>query len=498
VLSPGLRTFARLITVTAVVTAYVALHLAISAGQDLRARDHFRAAPARAATFATALDRYADGEASARAEILDADAWFKENAPPGGSRSAVSSAVGHAEKGELSAARERAAGLAAEVEQDRAALDRKLSSSGTVALWCGVAAGVLVGPALWLRRRRRAGTAEIVELVSRFAPRQPWWRRPVFLAASWTGYTLFMAGFLAASTVQRRGYEMPVARQVLLLPGGLAALGAGFLILRFSRPRSARGAGRALLADGRKPVLYLRSFADDDMAAQVDDGAALNIHSREEQLAGVLGLFGPVITVGKPGEPLPRLGAARFYLPLDDWQPVILQLMELSRFIVLFVGPGEGLWWELEQALATQPAHKLLLLTPRRIEDVAERLDKRLPVPSRLKEVAADGPWVSAAVTFGPGWTPYVRPVEPAPGTATPRRGRVPLAVKAALAPMWVPTPARRAARAVKAALACVGVRRRVVVVLADSGMFITLMKGFLVGAALALPYRALQLVGLW
>ena len=53
---------------------------------------------------------------------------------------------------------------------------------------------------------------------------------------------LCLAGFLAAGTVQRRGYEMPVAQQVLLLPGGLAALGAGFLILRFSRPRSARGA----------------------------------------------------------------------------------------------------------------------------------------------------------------------------------------------------------------------------------------------------------------
>ncbi|WP_331769180.1 hypothetical protein OG948_35875 (plasmid) [Embleya sp. NBC_00888] len=259
---------ARLITLTALVTAYVALHLAITAGQDLRAR-------------------------------------------------------------------------------------RDFGSSGTVALWWVLAAGVLAVPALWLRRRRRMRTVELVELVERFAPRQPRWRRPVFLAASGVGYALFAAGSIAAGMAQRSDSKMPVAAQALLLPAGLAALGAGFLTLRYSRPRSARGAARALLVDGREPVLYLRSFADDPISARVDDGVALNIHSRDEQLAGALGAFGPVIAVGRPGEPLPLLGAARFYLPLDDWKPVILRLMELSRLIVLRVGLGEGLWWEVDQALAT-------------------------------------------------------------------------------------------------------------------------------------------------
>ncbi|WAL68664.1 hypothetical protein ORV05_13080 [Amycolatopsis cynarae] len=423
-MSSGLRASARLITATAVVTAYVALHLVITAGLDLRARDR------------------------------------------------VGSTGG-----------------------DQAALEHDLGLSATLAMWCAVATGVFVVAALWLRHRRRAGVAEIVEVVGRIAPSQPWWRRPVFLAASGAGYGLFAAGFVAVSTAQSRGYQLPLATQVFLLPTGLAVLGAGLLILRFSRPRSVRDAVRALLADGRRPVLYLRSFADDQTAARVDDGANLNIHSREEQLAQVLRAFGPVIAVGKPGEPLPHLGAARFYLPYDDWQPAVLRLMELSQLIVLHLGPGEGLWWEVEQVIATQPEHKLVLLAPGRPADVAGRLDELLPTPSRLTEVAAAVPWISAVVAFGPDWTPHVYPVEPA--SAAPRGGLARRAFKAASAPLLVITPARRVARAVKAALAAAGVRRRMLVLRSEAGMLVTLGKGLLVLAALALPYRALQLFGI-
>lgn len=123
----------------------------------------------------------------------------------------------------------------------------------------------------------------------------------MFLVASGVGTTFFTVGTLAVSMAQRQGYKMPPAVMVLSLVGGLLALGAGVLILRYTRPRSARGAAQALLADGRQPVLFLRSFADDDTAAQVEDVAPVNIHSREEQLAAALGAVGPVIAVGRPG-----------------------------------------------------------------------------------------------------------------------------------------------------------------------------------------------------
>ncbi|MFF4508053.1 transferase [Streptomyces sp. NPDC001401] len=488
-----------------IVTAYVALHLAITAGLDLRACDRFRGAPARAAAFTAAVDRYAEGEVSARAEIRAGNAWFERNAPSGESRSVVSSVTGDAEKGRISLGRARVAGLAAEVEQDQAGLDRRLNSSSATALWWAVPAVLLLVPALWLRRRRRAGAAEIVAVVSQFVPRRPWWWRPMFVVAGAAGYGLFAGGAIAATTAQRQGYKLPPVDFVLLLVGGLAALGVGVLLLRYTRPRSARGAAQALLADGRKPVLYLRSFADDDTAAQVDDSAAyVSLHSREEQLAGALGAVGPVITVGRPGEPLPQLGAARFYLPLDDWQPTVLRLMELSQLIVLRLGLGDGLWWEVQQARATQPARKLVLLAPGGQPEVAERLDQHLPTPSRLNEVAGGDPWTSAVITFAPDWTPQVHPVGPAPRAKTPRGAlvrRAARAVKAALVSTIMLSPVHHVARAMKAALASVGVRKRTMAWRATLATQTSLWKGVVVVTALALlswlAFRALQLFGL-
>lgn len=504
-MSSRLRALARLTTAVTIVTAYVALHLAISAGMDLRACDRFRDAPARAAAFTAALDRYAAGEVSARAEIRAGDTWFKENAPSGASRSAVSSATAGVEKGRVSLARERVAGLAADVRRDRAGLDRRLGSSRATALYWAVPAAALLGPALWLRRRRRSGASEIISVVSRFAPRQPWWRRPVFLLASGAGYVLFTAGAIAVNTAQRRGYTMPPMTMMGLLVGGLAALGAGLLSLRYTRPRSVRGAAQALLADGRQPVLYLRSFADDDIAAQADDSMSfVNIHSREEQLAGALGALGPVITVGRPGEPLPRLGAARFYLPPDDWQQTVLSLMELSQLIVLRLGLGEGLRWEVGRARATQPARKLLLLAPGGVPEVAERLDEYLLAPSGLAEVAGSDPWTGAVITFAPNWTPQVHPVGPVPRAALPRGALVrrgARAVKAGFTATALYTPTYHLARTIKDALASVGVRRRTMALRATFAAQTSFWKGFALVTALALlgwlAGRALQLLGL-
>jgi hypothetical protein len=178
-------------------------------------------------------------------------------------------------------------------------------------------------------------------------------------------------------------------------------------------------------------VLYLRGFGDDQASAGVDEMPGglsvglVNVHTREEQLVGALGAFGPVIAVGRPGEPLPHLGAARFYLPFHDWQPGVLRLMELSQLIVLRLGEGDGLWWEVDQATTTQPAAKLVLLVPGERDGLAERLDEHLPKPSGLAAVVGGNDrWTSAVIAFDHDWTPRVRPVGPFPGdknsTATP------------------------------------------------------------------------------
>ncbi|GAA3043520.1 hypothetical protein GCM10020229_63520 [Kitasatospora albolonga] len=494
-MSPGLRLLARWVTAVAVVAAYLSLHFAITVCQDVQARDRFRDGPGHAAAFTLVTDRYAGADASARAEVTALRDWFEAHAPAGRSRETVRATAELLAAGELSAARERVVPLGADVARDGVALERHLDSFEQATLWPAVVAGALVAPMVRLRRRRITAGEELVRVVNRFAARQPRWRRPVFLSVTWTGYALFLAGAGSVANAQQRGEEHSLGVQLLLLPIGLVAVGAGLLILRYSRPRSARGAARALRADGRKPVLYLRSFADDRSAMAVDDAMGFTIHSREEQLAASLKAFGPVIAVGRPGEPLPHLGAARFYLPLDDWKPTVLRLMDLSRLIVLRVGAGEGLRWEIERAFATQPPHRIVLLTPGRTADAERSLDGLMPVPMRLAEVAADTTWVSAAVAFDPEWVPQVRAVEPAPGTL-PRPGFLRRALKAAAPLVWEPSPARLTGRAMKAALASVGVRGRLVVWRSDSTMFVVWWRGVLVLAALALPFRVLDLLG--
>lgn len=423
-----LRTLARLLTAAALVAAYTALQLAVTAGLRLRARADFDGGPEQAAPGG------------------DAGSW-------------------------------------------------ELAS-----LYCAAAAAVLAVPALLLRQRRLRGAAETVELVNRYVAHRPPWHRPLLLLADNTGYLLFAAGTLGASMSQRQGYKYSPTTQIALLLGGLAVLGAGVGVLRYTRPRSARSAERALLRDGRRPVLYLRSFADDDSAAEVDDGAFVNLHSREEQLAGALACVGPVIAVGKPYEERPRLGADRFYLPLDDWKPTVLRLMDLSQLIVLRLGAGDGLWWEVEQACATQPPSRLALLVPAGHPDLAEQLDRRLPEPARLGEQ----PDHAAVVTFGPDWRPLVHRVGPAP-PAPKQRKRFPPGWIRALGVVFRPstyapvTPAAHTVRAIQAALAAAGTRRRTMYWRATFALQNALWRGMAVctaaGLLLWLAARTLELL---
>ncbi|MFI7006827.1 transferase [Streptomyces sp. NPDC050145] len=496
------RTLTRLTGLVAIVTVYVALHLAISAGLALRDEHRFRGATEQAAAVTAAVDRYAGGDASARAEVRAVEAWFKKNAPAGASRATASAVAAGVERGQVPRARERVAGLAPDVRRDQVALDRRVDASRTTALYWAVPAALLIGPALWLRRRRRAGAAEVVGVVNRFAARQPRWRRPVFLLATTVGYLLLAAGALAVGTAQRRGGEMPPTDYLLLLFGGLASVGAGVLLLRYTRPRSARGAREALLADGRRPVLYLRSFADDATAARVDDSAFFaRLHSREEQFTAALGAIGPVIAVGVPGESLPRLGAARFYLPRDDWQPTIQRLMELSQLIVLRLGVGDGLWWEAEEARRSQPGPKLVLLASGDLPEMAQRLHVSLPP---LPEAMAVDPWTGTVVTFTEGWQVKVTPVGPRPRPKAPRRALVRRGVDA-VRTFWTAsimhTPAHHLARATRDALAEEGPRRRTMPWRATFAAQTALWTGFtLVTVLLLLGWlagRAAQLTGI-
>ena len=469
----------RLVRTAAVVVGYVAALLAITAGIDLREAGAFDDAPAQVAAFRQALDH----RDASRAQ--DVSRWFADHAPStSSSRSSFSLAADSAADGRFDLAHLFSDDVDAKVAEDMNALAQETASSwGRAVPWL-VSAAILTAGALVLRHRRRKANSEVVELVDQYVPPRPRWRRPVFLVVSGIGYTLMVSGFFAVVTATT-AHQLPWGVRGIILACGVAALPVAYVVLKYSRPRAVRGAAQALRADWREPVLYLRGFGDDPEAAVVDElpgmisQGMLSIHSREEHLIGALGAFGPVVAVGRPGEPLPHLGAARFYLPGDDWQSGVLRLMELAQLIVLRLGDGDGVWWEVDQARATQPPGKLVLLVPGDRPDLAERLDAHLPKPANA--TAEPGKWTSAIVVFKEDWTPHVQLVGPLPGEKKSDGSSL-----------------SYVARAMQAALHQIGVRKRAMGPRTLGPLFVVYGKVLLLIPALVLVVFFLRLVFLW
>jgi TM2 domain-containing membrane protein YozV len=139
-------------------------------------------------------------------------------------------------------------------------------------------------------------------------------------------------------------------------------------IWRRAQRHEAPSAEEAMARDPRSPVLYLRSFKDDG-AALIDDGGwpwvgrlmgLIATQTPEQELAEILGQVGPVIAIGKPGEPLPELGAARLYVSHDTWQDAVMNLMRQASLVVVRVGASAGVLWEIETALAHLPRQRVV------------------------------------------------------------------------------------------------------------------------------------------
>lgn len=116
-------------------------------------------------------------------------------------------------------------------------------------------------------------------------------------------------------------------------------------------------AAEALAADPRPPILLLRAFGDDDL---FDPGVQRSPFDfapvrYEARIARALAPFGPIVAIGRPGEPLPAAGAARLYVHNDDWQAAVLHFLDRARLVFLMVGATEGVAWEIETVLRRCP-----------------------------------------------------------------------------------------------------------------------------------------------
>ncbi|HEV2962690.1 MAG TPA: hypothetical protein VG649_12750 [Candidatus Angelobacter sp.] len=185
--------------------------------------------------------------------------------------------------------------------------------------------------------------------------------------------------------------------------------------------------------DASQPtLLYLRLFkADPSLRKQVFGqlislvfpGARYgSLLTPEEQLAAALRPVGNLITLGRPGEHLPRPGAAPLYASDAEWKEAVRSHLRTARLVILRAGSSTSLLWELEQAMRIVPPEQLLILLFRlrkhqyqefraaanKVFEAAHGIslpDLRVPVPMRL----------SGFIMFSKDWNPSFTALEDIP-----------------------------------------------------------------------------------
>ncbi len=241
------------------------------------------------------------------------------------------------------------------------------------------------------------------------------WRAALLLVA-----TACAAAALTAFVVVRGGaLELPAWMRIVAVPIAFLAAGLAFQLVRRVRRSSLERTPEAAEYDASKPlVLYLRSFDDDEAAAQATSGlniAVLPAYTTEEEaIVEAFKPLGQVIAIGRPGEPMPELGAVRFYVKDHEWQAVVRNWIAKAELVVLRYGTSGGLNWELEQCIRMLRPEQLVVLVPRGAEHGS-------PLPSTLARLTGQPapelpktPGMLSAfghcsfagyLQFGPGWT---------------------------------------------------------------------------------------------
>lgn len=161
----------------------------------------------------------------------------------------------------------------------------------------------------------------------------------------------------------------------------LVSLGSAFLgrhLYHIGKRMAAPEGNYKRQRDQRNPVLYLRSFMDDDVAARVVKGSTLmpgesavtpysltfSVTTEEEIIAKELERIGPCIAVGRRNERLPPLGMARMYFDDEHWQEGVRELMQRAELVIMRAGMTEGFLLELGMAVEFVNPEKVIIILP--------------------------------------------------------------------------------------------------------------------------------------
>ena len=201
-------------------------------------------------------------------------------------------------------------------------------------------------------------------------------------------FTIWAVGACAALLV---AIAVPVGHGLF---GGVAllpfALWAGRMF-DSGRRRLALRLDEVRALDSRRPLLLLRSFADDNLPLERRFSMFGTLLQRpftlEELMVDRLWSVGPVMAIGSPGETLRPAGAAREYVPDSAWQEHLLAGLDEAAGIVGILGSSEGVMWEFRQVAARGAADRFVLVLP---PHDASTIVRRWQALSQVFPAAAD------------------------------------------------------------------------------------------------------------
>ena len=167
--------------------------------------------------------------------------------------------------------------------------------------------------------------------------------------------------------------------------GGNSSLVFGFLIfVPFFFPRVqgafqtfrssiARNATSLFDVDPRPQVLFLRSFAADDLhvyrrrtTAEKLYGLKSDIVPLEQTLVETAFRYGPVGALHNPDVSLRPLGAARDLSPQSGWREYISEKLQSTQHVVCVIAETSGLQWEIDRAFDLDVIDKFIFIFPPR------------------------------------------------------------------------------------------------------------------------------------
>jgi hypothetical protein len=98
-------------------------------------------------------------------------------------------------------------------------------------------------------------------------------------------------------------------------------------------------ADRVLELDNRRPILFLRSFADDKVRLW-GKGIFGKFRRKtiDEAIERLAKRLGPFVAIANPNTQLPQLGAAQTYFSNDTWQNAIARWVQTAQMIVMVAG----------------------------------------------------------------------------------------------------------------------------------------------------------------